>query len=128
MKANQPKLHAQLRALPWREVPALDIVRGKGHGRAETRIAKITAVSAGLGFPHATTAIQITRRRRPLSGKRWKTETVYAISDLDRARSAPTSSPTSPADTGTSKTGCTGSATSPSPKTARRSAPDTAQQ
>ncbi len=89
VKANQPKLHAQLRALPWREVPALDIVRGKGHGRAETRIAKITAVSAGLGFPHATTAIQITRRRRPPSGKRWKTETVYAISDLDQSQIRP---------------------------------------
>jgi hypothetical protein len=31
---------------------------------------KVTAVAAGLAFPHAAQAIQIVRRRRPLNGKK----------------------------------------------------------
>jgi hypothetical protein len=37
VKRNQPLLHAQVRALPWRQVPAGGCARDKGHGRAETR-------------------------------------------------------------------------------------------
>jgi hypothetical protein len=44
---------------------------------------KIAAVAGGIGFPHARFAIQVTRRRRPLTGKKWRTEIVYAITDLD---------------------------------------------
>ncbi len=43
---------------------------------------KLTAVTAGIGFPHAALALQITRRSRPLTGGRWRTETVHAITDL----------------------------------------------
>ena len=43
---------------------------------------KITAVAAGLAFPHAAQAIQIVRRRRPLNSKKWTAETVYAITSL----------------------------------------------
>ena len=50
---------------------------------------KTTAVSPGLGFPHARTAIQVTRRRRALNGTRWRTETVYAITDLDQTQIRP---------------------------------------
>jgi predicted transposase YbfD/YdcC len=89
VKANQPTLHTQLRALPWREIPAVDITRGKGHGRAESRTLKLTAVAAGIGFPHARLAIQLTRRRRSLNRKRWRTETVYAITDLDQSQIRP---------------------------------------
>jgi predicted transposase YbfD/YdcC len=72
VKRNQPSLHAQLAALPWRAVPVADEVRDRGHGRAERRTLKITAVAAGLLFPHAAQALQIVRRRRPLHrGKRW---------------------------------------------------------
>jgi predicted transposase YbfD/YdcC len=89
VKRNQPKLHTQLKALPWRDIPAVDITRDKGHGRLESRTVKITAVSTGIGFPHAVTAIQITRRGRPLTGTRWRTETVYAITDLDQTQIRP---------------------------------------
>jgi len=89
VKGNQPRLHAQLKALPWREVPAVDVVHGKGHGRTESRSVKITAVSAGLAFPHAVTAVQVTRRRRPLNGKRWHTETVFAVTDLHQSQIRP---------------------------------------
>jgi len=49
-------------------------------------------VAAGLAFPHAAQAIQIVRRRRPLSGKntrKWSTETVYAITSLTAAQASP---------------------------------------
>lgn len=89
VKGNQPKLHAQLQALPWRDIPAVDITRDKGHGRLEARTVKVTALSTGIAFPHASMAIQVTRRRRPLRGGTWRTETVHAITDLDQNRIRP---------------------------------------
>jgi predicted transposase YbfD/YdcC len=65
VKDNQPKLRAQLAALPWRDVPATADTRERGHGRHERRTPKVTAVAAGLRFPHAAQAIQIVRRRKP---------------------------------------------------------------
>ena len=92
VKRNQPTLHAQLTALPWHQVPVADDARERGHGRAGRRTVKVTAVAAGLAFPHAAQAIQIVRRRRPLSGKntrKWSTETVYAITSLTAAQASP---------------------------------------
>ena len=63
VKRNQPGLHAQLAALPWRQVPVADQARERGHGRAERRTLKVTAVAAGLAFPHAAQALRIVRRR-----------------------------------------------------------------
>jgi hypothetical protein len=69
VKRNQPLLHARIRALPWRQVPAGSVTRSAGHGRAETRALKAAHVT-GLGFPHARQAIKITRwRRRPPPGR-----------------------------------------------------------
>jgi predicted transposase YbfD/YdcC len=89
VKRNQPSLHAQLAALPWRQVPVAHQAREKGHGRAERRTMKVTAVAAGLAFPHAAQAIQIVRRRRQLAGKKWSTETVYAITSLTVIQARP---------------------------------------
>ena len=89
VKRNQPGLHAQLAALPWRHVPVACQTREKGHGRAERRTLKVTAVAAGLAFPHAAQAIQIVRRRRPLTGKKWSAETVYAITSLTVIQALP---------------------------------------
>jgi predicted transposase YbfD/YdcC len=98
VKRNQPSLYAQLAALPWREVPVADEVRDRGHGRAERRTLKVTAVTAGLLFPHAAQAIQVVRRRRLLGGKttnskngkrRWSTETVYAVTSLTATQTSP---------------------------------------
>jgi hypothetical protein len=61
---NQPSLYAQLKSLPWQQVPAGFDARNKGHGRAERRTLKVTAVAAGIAFPYAAQAIQIRRRRR----------------------------------------------------------------
>ena len=90
VKNNQPSLHAQLKSLPWRQVPAGFDARERGHGRAEWRTLKVTAVAAGIAFPHAAQAIQIRRRRRPLNGnKRWSTETAYAVTSLAASQTTP---------------------------------------
>jgi predicted transposase YbfD/YdcC len=83
VKANQPSLHQQLAALPWRAVPDATRDTGRGHGRREIRTLKILTVSTGIGFPHASQALQIRRRRHRLDQpKRFTTETVYAITNL----------------------------------------------
>ena len=63
MKRNQPLLHAQVRALPWRQVPAGSVTRETGHGRSETRTLKTAHVSR-LDFPGARQAIKICRWRQ----------------------------------------------------------------
>jgi predicted transposase YbfD/YdcC len=89
VKANQPTLHAQLVELPWQQIPVAAADRDRGHGRDETRHLKITAVGAGIGFPHARLAIQIVRRRRPLGSTTWTSETVYAITSLPWTQARP---------------------------------------
>src|SRR6266508_560677 len=42
VKRNQPGLHAQLAALPWREIPVACQARERGHGRTERRTLKVT--------------------------------------------------------------------------------------
>src|SRR6266542_2635579 len=88
VKANQPALHTQLAGLPWREVPVMDRTRDQAHGRVELRTLKVAAV-AGLGFPHAAQAIQITRRVRDLGSRTWRTVTVYAVTSLAIGTASP---------------------------------------
>jgi len=88
VKHHQPALHRQLTALPWRDVPVADHTRDRGHGRAETRRLQVTTVT-GLDFPHATQALRITRRARPLDSHRWRTVTVYAVTSLTAAQASP---------------------------------------
>jgi len=66
VKRNQPLLHDQVRALPWRQVPRAGAAREKGHGRAETRTIKAAHVSRP-DFPHVRQAIKITRWRKVAS-------------------------------------------------------------
>ena len=87
VKRNQPSLHAQLAALPWRDVPVAYDKRERGHGRTERRTLKVTAVARGLAFPHAAQAIQITRRRK-VKGK-WSRETCYAVTSLTVTQASP---------------------------------------
>ena len=84
VKQNQPLLHAQVRALPWRQVPAGSATRERGHGRAETRTLKAAHVS-GLDFPHARQAIKITRWRQDTSAGRVSRQAVYAVTSLTSA-------------------------------------------
>ena len=87
VKGNQPTLHRQLAELPWRQVGEGHRSTETGHGRREIRVLKVVTIAAGIAFPHARQAIQVTRRTRPISARtgrkgRWHTETVYAITDL----------------------------------------------
>ena len=84
VKKNQPLLHARVKALPWRQVPAGSITREIGHGRTETRTLKTAHVSF-LAFPCARQAIKITRRRRNTATGKTTRETVYAITSLTSA-------------------------------------------
>ena len=89
MKKNQPGLYAQLKNLPWRQVPVSDRQAGRGHGRQEQRSLQAVTVAAGLAFPHAAQAIRVTRRTRPLGGGTWHAITVYAITSLSVIQAAP---------------------------------------
>lgn len=90
VKRNQPSLYAQVKNLPWRNIPAGDRQHDRGHGRDEHRTLKAATVAAGLAFPHAVQAIRVTRRIRPLSGrKKWRTFTIYAITSLTAAQASP---------------------------------------
>jgi predicted transposase YbfD/YdcC len=87
VKKNQPLLHARVRALPWRQVPAGSVTRDTGHGRTETRTLKAAHVSF-LDFPHARQAIKITRRRQDTATGRTTRETVYAVTSLTSAHAS----------------------------------------
>ena len=84
MKRNQPLLHAQVKALPWRQVPAGSSARDTGHGRTETRTLKAAHVSR-LDFPRARQAIKITRWRKDTATGKTSRETVYAVTSLTSA-------------------------------------------
>jgi hypothetical protein len=49
----------------------------------------VITIAAGIMFPHAAQAIQLVRRRRPLTSGKWHTETVYAITDLHPHQARP---------------------------------------
>jgi predicted transposase YbfD/YdcC len=94
VKGNQPRLRRQLAGLPWREVEPAHRSVETAHGRREIRTTRVVTIAAGIAFPHAVQAIQIVRRTRPVnarSGKagRWRTETVYAITDLRPHQASP---------------------------------------
>jgi predicted transposase YbfD/YdcC len=88
VKDNQPSLAAQLRQLPWRDIPVGNRTRDQAHGRVELRTLKVASVP-GLAFPHAAQAIQITRRVRDLGSNRWRTVTVYAVTSLTARQAGP---------------------------------------
>lgn len=95
VKANQPRLLARLRALPWSQIGVAARERARGHGRVETRMISVVNLHpcpdlGGEFFPHAAQAIKLVRRRRPLRpGGRWKTVTVYAITSLTAFQADP---------------------------------------
>ena len=84
IKQNQPLLHARVKALPWRQVPAGSVTRETGHGRTETRTLKAAHVSR-LDFPWACQAIKITRWRKDTATGKTSRETVYAVTSLTSA-------------------------------------------
>lgn len=88
-KANQPTLFAQLKALPWAQVPVGAQTRETGHGRQETRTVKALTVATpgGIGFPKAEQAVRITRTRT-VKGKTSR-ETAYLTISLPAGQARP---------------------------------------
>jgi predicted transposase YbfD/YdcC len=88
-KANQPTVFAQLKALPWAQVPVGDRRSEIGHGRKETRTVKAVTVATpgGIGFPHAEQAVRITRTRT-IKGKTTR-ETAYMTVSLPAEQAQP---------------------------------------
>jgi predicted transposase YbfD/YdcC len=93
VKANQPSLHAQLKALPWRQTPVADWTEGKGHGRRERRTLRVLVVAATgarrLRFPHAKQALRLVRERIDIRTGTITHEVVYAITDLTFEQAGP---------------------------------------
>jgi predicted transposase YbfD/YdcC len=89
VKNNQPNLRKQLAGLPWADVPVTHTQNGRGHGRVEKRTLKVVTVPAGILFPHAAQAVQVTRKIRKRNSRTWRTETVYAVTDLTAAQARP---------------------------------------
>ncbi|MFF4829957.1 ISAs1 family transposase [Streptomyces sp. NPDC001312] len=82
VKKNHPGLYAQVKKLPWADIPLDHHTRDKAHHRDEIRRLKVAAFRH-LGYPGARQAIQIVRRRRELSTGRLTIERVYLITSLD---------------------------------------------
>ncbi|MFJ7146662.1 ISAs1 family transposase [Streptomyces sp. NPDC100445] len=125
IKGNQPTASAQLKALPWEQVPVAHTVSGTGHGRRESRSVKTMAIAASLGgiaFPQARLALRIHRRRQE-SGKRQTRETVYAVTSLDTHQATQPTWADMCAGTGESKIPATMSETWCSPRTPPPSTP-----
>ncbi|WTK18290.1 ISAs1 family transposase (plasmid) [Streptomyces sp. NBC_01525] len=88
VKNNQPTLASQLTNLPWNQAPVLNRSRDRGHGRDEVREVKVVSVD-GLLFPHARQVVRIHRKRRRINTSKWRTETVYAVTDLAAHQATP---------------------------------------
>ena len=88
VKANQPTLLKRCAELAWHRVPVLDRTRDQAHGRIEIRTLKAVTVHH-FGFPHAAQVVQVTRKRRDLHTRRWRTVRAYAITSLTFAQASP---------------------------------------
>lgn len=88
-KGNQPTLFAQLKAVPWAQIPVGDRTRDRGHGRKETRTIKAVTLHTpgGIAFSHAQQAVRITRTRT--TGGKTSRETAYLITSLPAADAQP---------------------------------------
>jgi predicted transposase YbfD/YdcC len=87
VKGNQPTLHAQLKTLPWTQIPVGHQTRDRGHGRSETRTVKaVTLHTPGrIAFPHAEQAVRITRTHTNTNSGKITRETAYLTISLPAA-------------------------------------------
>ncbi|MCX4633037.1 ISAs1 family transposase [Streptomyces sp. NBC_01443] len=81
VKKNHPGLYAQVKELPWRDIPLGPRTRERAHHRDEIRRLKAAAFSH-LDYPGARQAIQVVRWRRDLSTRKLTIERVYLITSL----------------------------------------------
>ncbi|MBB6119476.1 ISAs1 family transposase [Nocardiopsis algeriensis] len=86
VKADNKHLYAQLKELPWKQVPAHS-TRDSGHGRKETRTIKTAQVPEWITFEGAAQVAQLRRatwrKKSKDSVKRKSVEVVYLITSAD---------------------------------------------
>lgn len=87
IKANQPRLLADLKRLPWASVPVGSTSTEHGHGRRVTRTIKVSDAPAWTGFPGAAQVAQL-RRTATRHGKK-TVELVYLITSADHHDAPP---------------------------------------
>ena len=86
VKANMPTLHAQLKKLPWKDIPAATATAVE-RGRRITRTIKVAAVPDWIDFPGAA---QVAQLRRTVTDKATKTvEVVYLITSASQHAAPP---------------------------------------
>ncbi|SEC19185.1 Transposase DDE domain-containing protein [Streptomyces sp. 3213] len=78
VKGKTKKLRAQLKSLPWKDIPLQGRVAGVGHGRSEIRQIKVASVN-NLLFPGAWQAIQIKRRRTDRKTGKTTVKTAHRV-------------------------------------------------
>jgi hypothetical protein len=106
-------------------VPVGHSTTDREHGRIAKRDYKIVTVQAGIVFPHARQAIQITRRTKRIGAKQWATrELVYAVTDLTAEQTTAKDLAAWIRGHWAIENSCIGSATSPTMKTDLRSEPE----
>lgn len=87
VKANQPKLLAALKTLPWTTVPTGSRSTEHSHGRRVTRTIKVVDAPAWVG---STGAAQVAQLRRTVTIKGKKSmEVVYLITSATHAQAPP---------------------------------------
>lgn len=90
VKGNQQKLHAAVKALPWKEVTARRYDRGRGHGRRETRsVRTLTVTGLHLDFPYVVQAVKVLRHRTDVKTGKVTRQTIYAITDMTAREASP---------------------------------------
>src|SRR3954467_10722920 len=122
-KKQLHRLFALLHNLDWAPARAC-ATHDSGHGRTEHRTIQVLPAPEDINFPAAAQVFRITRQRAPITAAANVRPTPgSALPICPHTTPHPPRSPPCSAATGTSKTGCTGSATSPTAKTTPASAP-----
>ncbi|MBL0887599.1 ISAs1 family transposase [Myceligenerans sp. I2] len=92
VKGNTGGLHARLKALPWKNIPATTS-RSRGHGRRETRTIKVADVPAWIEFDGAAQVAQLRRttwrKKAKNSPARKSVEVVYLITSAPARDAGP---------------------------------------
>ena len=89
---NQPRLHAQLDALPWEDTPVTAATIDTARGRIETRTIRVLALPEDLNFPAAQQALLIERYVTAKKNGTWvmrNCEAVLYITSLAASETSP---------------------------------------
>ena len=90
VKANQPTTFAQIKAMPWADVPQGQVISEKSHGRCQTRSIKLCDAPSGFPLNGAKQVFRIIRRTRPMgTDQPWTVEVVYGATSLDHRQAGP---------------------------------------